>query len=265
MTPQTLLAHFDSGEFWPADHEVAAGGDLAHGYGLALAVRELRERRGERVAGYKIGWTNRGNWDRMGVAGPMWGTLHDTTLTFCDGHAEVALGHAKLPRLEPEIVVGFERVPPAGASFDELSDCIAWIAPGFEIVQAHAPDWRYSPAQTIADSAVHARLIVGRRTPARYAAPNGESLAARLAGAAVRLSEGGVPKADGVGTNVLDGPLHALRRFLQDMPRVPGAAPLKAGDVVTTGTWTDAQPIAPGETWQADFDAPIGPLRVTLR
>lgn len=31
---------------------------------------------------------------------------------------------------------------------------------------------------------------------------------------------------------------------------------------ITTGTWTNAWPVAPGEVWTARFDAPLSPLEV---
>jgi hypothetical protein len=51
----------------------------------------------------------------------------------------------------------------------------------------------------------------------------------------------------GIGSNVLDGPLHALAHLtyvLADQPEFPA---LGAGEIVTTGTIIDAVPIAPGE------------------
>ena len=66
----------------------------------------------------------------------------------------------------------------------------------------------------------------------------------------------------GVGANVLDGPLHALLHFLAALRDCPGAPDLKAGDIVTTGTWTDAWPVHPGERWRAQFDAPLAALEV---
>ncbi len=264
MTPQALLDHLDSGAFWPPSHDVARDGDLAAAGRLALAVRALREQRGDRVAGFKLGWTNRANWGAMGVAGPMWGTLHESTVIACVGQADVAVSPANLPRLEAEVVVGFHRAPPAVATFATLFDCIEWIAPGFEIVQSHLPDWRYTPAQTIADCAVHARLVVGRKTPVRAVAPDGDALAALLANARVRLFESGVLRAEGVGASVLDGPLHALRQFVNASQGRPESSP-KAGDLVTTGAWTPAQPLVPGQAWRAEFDAPIGSLQIDLR
>ena len=61
---------------------------------------------------------------------------------------------------------------------------------------------------------------------------------------------------EGVGANVLDGPLQALPYFVREMQACPGAANLKAGDMVTIGTWTDAWPLEPERAWRAEFDAP---------
>ena len=61
---------------------------------------------------------------------------------------------------------------------------------------------------------------------------------------------------------MLDSPLRALHHFLGELRQCPGAPELLPGDVVTTGTWTDAWPIAAGEAWRADFSAPLPALAV---
>ena len=38
--------------------------------------------------------------------------------------------------------------------------------------------------------------------------------------------------------------------MLAELPQFP---PLKAGEIVTTGTITDAWPVAAGETWASDY------------
>jgi len=80
----------------------------------------------------------------------------------------------------------------------------------------------------------------------------------------VSLCRGSDAVDQGVGANVMDGPLHALRHFLQTLRACPGAADLQPGDVVTTGTWTDAWPVAPGEQWTAAFDIPLSPLTISF-
>lgn len=259
MTPAELLRHHDEATLWPG------GCGLTHEEALAraLQVRALRIARGEQPRGFKIGFTNRTIWPRYGVHEPIWGTVWDTTLTYCDIEGTIALAGTAQPRIEPECVFGLYTEPPPGADLQALRDCIAWLAPGFEIVQSHCADWRFTTADTLADSALHARLLVGRRIEAATLPADAAAFDAALAAAGVTLSRDGTALDRGTGANVLDGPLHALLHFVRALRGVAGAPPLRAGDVVTTGTWTDAWPVRPGETWRAAFDAPLEPL--TLR
>jgi 2-keto-4-pentenoate hydratase len=264
MTPQLLLEHYDSAQVWPADRGSAADLDVASAYRDALAVRALRIARGERPVGYKIGFTNRTIWERYGVFAPIWGSVWDSTLTHCEGRGRVNLASICQPRLEPEIVFGIAKTPPANATLEQLFECVDWLAPGFEIVQSHAPNWKFTAAETVADGALHARLLVGQKTPVRDIAPTGVALDEILANTKVRLLCAEKVVEEGRGVNVLDGPLHALRHFVMEMQRCPGAPSLLAGEVVTTGTWTDAWPLEPGQVWRAEFDAPFRGLEISL-
>lgn len=258
MTPEQLLHHYDTAAFWPQ----GCGLDLDSAYERALSVRQLRIARGEQPRGFKVGFTNRTIWPRYGVYAPVWGTVWDTTLSFCEGEGEVALAGTTQPRLEPECVFGMAATPPARATLDDLWACVDWVAPGFEIVQSHLLDWKFVAADTVADGGLHAHLLVGKKIPAASLPRAAADVEARLAAAHVTLYRGEEAKDQGVGANVLDGPLHALLHFLQALRDFPGAPDLQAGDVVTTGTWTDAWPVAPGERWGAAFDAPLAPLAV---
>lgn len=264
MTPDTLLAHYDRAELWPTDRDGAAPADVASAYQDALAVRALRIARGERPMGYKIGFTNRTIWQRYRVFAPIWGTVWDSTLTHCDGRGTVELAGTCQPRLEPEIVFGIVSTPPADATLEQMFACVDWLAPGFEIVQSHCANWEFTSAETVADGALHARLLVGCRTPVRELAGSGRALDAMLAAARVRLFRAQSLIDEGAGINVLDGPLHALRHFVLELQRCPGAPSLRAGDVVATGTWTDAWPLEAGQSWRAEFDAPLRGLEIEL-
>jgi len=69
---------------------------------------------------------------------------------------------------------------------------------------------------------------------------------------------------EGAGVNVLDSPFRALMHLLVELRSCPGATDLVAGDVVTTGTWTDAWPVTTGESWSAVFSSALPPLRVSF-
>ncbi|GAB5374106.1 MAG: fumarylacetoacetate hydrolase family protein [Acuticoccus sp.] len=207
--------------------------------------------RGERTVGRKIGFTNRTIWERYGVDGPMWSDVTDRTLLqIADG--PVSLAGLSQPRLEPEVAVCLAHSPTPGMSDETLIGCIAWFAPAFEIVQSIYPDWRFTLADCIAANALHARLLVG--TPAE---PGPWALELPQMEVTLRHGEEAVDK--GVGANVLDGPLAALR-FLVEMRATEGAV-LAPGEIISTGTITDAWPIAPGETWTADYgDTPLSTI-----
>jgi 2-oxo-3-hexenedioate decarboxylase len=53
----------------------------------------------------------------------------------------------------------------------------------------------------------------------------------------------------GRGANVLDGPLSALKHLVEVLAADDLNPPLRAGELVTTGTLTRAFPVAAGERW----------------
>ncbi|MFO1216792.1 MAG: hydratase [Burkholderiaceae bacterium] len=264
MSPQDLLAHADAGTPWTARHDAPLFDDREAAYRAALAVRAQRIARGERPRGVKIGFTNRTIWQRYGVFAPIWGTVYDSTLGFCDGEGRVSLAHTCQPRIEPEVVFGLRQAPPRDADLQGLYDAIEWIATGFEVVQSHCPGWRFSAAETMADGGLHARLLVGARQPLVAVAPDAQNLHARLAEATVSLHRGDEVVDRGRGANVLDSPLAALLHVVRELRDIAGAPELQGGDVITTGTWTDAWPVQPGQRWTARFAAPLAPITVTF-
>ncbi len=58
----------------------------------------------------------------------------------------------------------------------------------------------------------------------------------------------------GCGADVLDGPLRALGHLLDTLAADAAAPQLGAGEIVTTGSLTDATPILPGDRWTTRLD-----------
>ena len=263
---EQLLGWTDRGEPWPDSVAKPAFSDVPGAYQTALALRALRLARGERPRGFKIGFTNRNIWPVYQVFAPIWGTVWDSTLHFTDAAGAGTLDlHATCePRLEPELVFSFRETPPPGADLDALYASLDWLAPGVEIVQSHRPGWRFgAAAETVADGALHARLLVGPRIPVNDFALSAQTLQAKLATAQLTLiGPDDQPAETGCGANVLDNPLLALHHFLTELRQCPGAPDVRPGDVVTTGTWTDAWPVAAGERWRVRYSAALGALDV---
>lgn len=244
---QTLLRAWDRNECVPLPSAAPGGIDTATAYAVGERLRELRLARGEQPLGWKIGFTNRGIWARYGVYQPMWAPVWGSTTELLDGKVcTLALAGLNQPRLEPEIVFGLARAPRAGMSLEQLRGCVQWVAHGFEVVHTHYEGWRFTAPDTAADFALHGRLRVGARVPVT----DWPTLAADLAALEVELSCDGVVKERGRGAIVLDGPLHALQAMVEAMAVTTPHWSIAAGDVVTTGTITDAWPLAPGQRWQ---------------
>jgi 2-oxo-3-hexenedioate decarboxylase len=223
---------------------------MADAFAVADEIRRLRIARGELPRGYKIGFTNRGIWARYGVYGPIWGPVWDTTVERVDNaQASVSLAPFVEPRLEPEIMFGFARTPEAGMTTSELAACCEWVAHGFEIVHTHCAGWRFTAADSFADFALHGRLFVGPRVPMAVFASRGD-VHEQLAAVKVTLVCDGRDVEEGQADIVLDGPLNAMRLWVDAMAEQPQRWPIAAGDIVTTGTITDAAPLVPGACWQ---------------
>ena len=267
MTPNELLSHLDEAKRWPGAPGTVAGGDLDSAYQLALQVRTLRLGRGERPVGIKIGFTNRTIWPLYNVHSPIWGTMWDTTVHDIPAHggATATLDRLCQPRIEPEVVFGLKNTLEPAPTMEALFDAIDWLAPGFELVQSHLPDWKFSIADTAADSGLHGQLWIGPRLSMTEFAADAHTLAKRLAASQVELYCDDSLLHVGLGANVLDSPLHALFHVVGVLASCPGAPVLRAGDIITTGTWTDAPSVQAGQTWRASFDSVASPISLTLR
>ncbi len=266
MTPQTLLHHLDQGLLWPEESLAGIPVDTQQAYQTALQVRQLRAARGEQPRGFKIGFTNRSIWERYQVFEPIWGTVWNTTLSFANDASEchVDITNVCQPRLEPELVFGMRCTPPANLSLQSLYESIDWMASGFEVVQSHAENWKFKVADTITDSGLHAKLVVGKPVPLQDVAKNGNELHSLLSGMSLELMQSGQSKEKGAAANVLDSPIMALLHFMKALRSCPGAPDVQAGDVITTGTWTDAWPLEKGQHWESHYDAPLTGLKLQV-
>jgi 2-oxo-3-hexenedioate decarboxylase len=219
------------------------------GYRAAAQVHAHRLARGWRPVGRKIGFTNRTIWPRYGVHEPMWGTLYDRTLIRAErDHATIPLAALVQPRIEPEICFRLKAVPRSSAP-ERLLEAIDWIAHSIEIVHCYHPGWKVTLADCTATNGLHGRLIVGTPVPVAQIA----GLVQMLPAAEVTLSRGDTVVDRGVGTNVLGSPLAALAHLVDALARRPDERQLEAGEVISTGTLTDAHPVRAGETWTTAF------------
>ena len=173
-----------------------------------------------------------------------------TLINADDGAADFALDALVQPRIEPEVVFGLATPTPRRLT-RELLACIEWLAPGFEIVQCHYPDWKFDAAECTASFGLHGALVVG--TPVPVADRDPTTLLDTLATFTATLSCDSAIVEQGGGANVLGSPVIALDHLVQMLAGQPQFEPLAAGEIITTGTLTNAHSIAPGQRWTSDY------------
>lgn len=229
-------------------HDPGFGAEAA--YAVSAEVLRRRRARGEKPIGRKIGFTNRTIWPEYGVYTPIWAPVYDSTVTFLEGTSgSLAIGDLAQPRIEPEIVLHFTSSPGVTRDEAELLACIDWIAHGCEIAQSPFPDWKFKAADTIAAFGLHGALLVGPKRPVTQLA----DLVAKLRTFTIVLARDGVVQARGGGANVLDSPLLAAAHLISVLKDQPQFEPIRAGELVTTGTLTAPLPIRARETWSTAF------------
>ncbi|MDG4649197.1 fumarylacetoacetate hydrolase family protein [Roseibacterium sp. SDUM158017] len=236
---------------------------MARAYRIAARVAALRERDGERPVGRKIGFTNRTIWDEYNVSATIVGPMYHTTVRPLDGRAVAIPGLAE-PRIEPEIAFRLAAPPEPGMDAHELLGCVSGICAGFELVQSIFPGWVFGAADTVAAFGLHGAFLHGPIV--ELPATGRADWIARLAEFRTTLRRDGQVVDRGDARNVLGGgPVAALAHLARLVAETADAAPLAAGELVTTGTLTRALPVSPGETWRASFDGlPLDPIEVGL-
>lgn len=246
----------------------SAGFALADAYLVARQIQKRRQAEGDQLIGRKIAYNNHALLKKYGQSAPddglIWTPLFASTVRYLDhAYGVQSLTGAMQPRLAPEIVFHLGRTPEPDASIDDIADCLDWMAHAMEIVVCPYPNWEFGTADAIAAFGMHGALLVGE--PHQLSSTARHHLGSILANTTVSLSCDSTLLSAGYGSDIMESPLHALWHLQQLLKNQPGATTLQAGEIISTGTWTDLPHITPGQTWSTAFSgASLAGLSITF-
>jgi 2-keto-4-pentenoate hydratase len=268
-----LLSAYETGEMVVIPPSARPGFDLDTAYAVEATLKQVREASGHKAVGRKVGYANKAMWRALKLETLVWAHMYDDTVDYSDRNsATLALAHPRSLKIEPEIVFGLKQPIMIESSKVESGEAPSasavlastdWLAAGFEIIDCPFPDWQFQPSDFVACFGLHAALVIGERVPVRP-----ENIAARveeLAQFKVRMLKNGEFVEEGSGRNSLRSPALCLAELSAAIMRRFPTEPLRAGEIVSSGTLTAGHPTDRGDLWTAEIDGlSLPPLTLRL-
>ncbi len=229
---------------------VSARLTVADAYRVQMINVERRLAAGRRIVGGKVGLTSVAMQKMMGVEEPDFGHLFDDMILKDGG--ELAVDTLMIPRVEPEIAFVLARgLRGPGITREDVLAAAEYVTPALEIIDTRIRDWKISLADTIADNASSARVVLGaQKTPPRQH---------NLAAISMKLEKNGAQVEEGVGSAVLGHPAEPVAWLANKFAEFGQS--LAAGSVVIPGALCRAVPVAAGDAIRASF-GPLGSVSV---
>ncbi len=213
--------------------------EIADAYGVQLAWNALRQTRGERVIGKKIGLTSRAVQEQLGVNQPDFGMLWASRYFPVEGtQVEMPRSTFLQPRVEGELafLLGQDLEGPHVTPVEVLSATEA-VALSVEVVDSRIKDWRIKIYDTIADNASFGGFAVGPwQSLARY-----EDLSLL----SLQVYQNGQVRVQGIGAAVLGHPARAVAWLANTLSGF--GERLRAGDIVLSGAFAATLPVEQGD------------------
>ena len=206
--------------------------------------------------GWKIAATSLAGQAHIAVDGPLAGRLLRERVRDSGGRVPVGKNHMRVAEAEFAFMMATDLLPRADPyRVDEVLPAVASLHPAIEVPDSRFEDFTTAgAAQLIADNACADYFVLGAAAPEVWRTIN---LAQhRVTGRSV---DNGLR--EGIGAHVLGDPRDALVWLVNELSRLN--LPLRAGEVVTTGTCLVPLPIQPGDHVVADFGV-IGAVDVWL-
>jgi 2-oxopent-4-enoate/cis-2-oxohex-4-enoate hydratase len=198
---------------------------------------ERRLQDGERIVGKKIGVTSQAVQRMLDVHQPDFGYLTDR-MRYEDG-AEVPIQSELIqPRAEGELAFLLRRdLCGPGVSITDVIDATECVIPCFEIVDSRIRDWKIRIQDTVADNASSGVFVIGL----------GAADPHRVDFQSCRMTvyKNGQVISTGTGGEALGSPAYCVAWLANTLGSF--GVPLRAGEVVLSGSLVPLEPVRPGD------------------
>ena len=217
----------------------SVGMTLEQAYDIQKLLLDKRIEEGEKLTGYKLGFTSKAKMKQMGVNDLIWGFLTDAMEISQD--AEVSLSKFIHPRAEPEIAFKVKKDISSQISLEQIPEFIESFAVAIEIIDSRYQNFKFSLEDVIADNCSSTGYCIGDWQP----------LIEDLNGLALNLLFDGTIRQSGKTEAILDNPYSSVVE-LSRLATVSGLT-LKKGQIILAGAATAAEWIKPNTSISASL------------
>ena len=247
---QELIDAYEAGDLLPQPLSTREGFDLASAYAVEAELARRRRASGRIIVGRKVAFGNHAVLEKLNLKTVAWASMYDDTVHQSSEVEVTPVPFTYAPKLEPEVVFRLKS-PVVGDPADPVAvmKSVEWLSLGYEIVDCPFPEWQFKPQDLVAAFGFHAGLVLGAPTMVTEATAG--KLAAQLGDFKLKLFKNDNFVEEGSGKNVFRNPALCLGELAKAVRESPWAEPLRAGELISTGSLTTPMLIAPGETWRA--------------
>jgi len=250
-----LMYANEAGQMVSALPSTRPGFDLDTAYEVEAKLKQSRETGGHRAVGRKVGYANKAVWRALKLETLVWAHMYDDTVHHSDRNsATLSIAHPRSLKIEPEIVFGLKEATAVEGPLDAAATLARteWLSLGFEIIDCPFPDWKFQPGDFVASFGLHAALVVGGKIPVQPESI--PTLVDELSRFKVRMLKNGAFVEEGAGRNALKNPALCLAELSTAIARRFPDQPLRAGEIVSSGTLTAGHATGKGDEWRADVE-----------
>lgn len=204
-----------------------------------LSIDE-RLNRGEKLVGYKMGFTSKAKMLQMGVDDIIWGRLTDAM--FIEDGGAIDLSKYVHPRAEPEIAFKLKSSLSGIVTKEQALAAVGAVAGAIEVIDSRYQNFKFSLSDVIADNCSSTGFVIG----------DWHEGGSDISDLSMVIDVNGEEVASGSSLDILDHPINSLVEAARCIAL--SGEELKAGQIILAGAATAAVALAPNQRISANIE-----------
>lgn len=224
--------------------------DLNDAYAIQKLSIDQRLKRGEKLTGYKLGFTSRAKMEQMGVHEVIFGILTDGM--HLENGASMDLNKFVHPRAEPEIAFRVSKAIDTVLTHENVMEYIDGVAAAIEVIDSRYAKFKFSLEDVVADNCSSSAYVIGA-----WHSP--DTVVNHLD---ISLNINGEARKVGNSSAILGNPLDSMIEISKMSLKYE--QPIQAGMTILAGAATAAEYLKSGDKIEAVFQT-LGTVRLNVK